>query len=136
MHQYSSDFKHHILSQYSSLHRGSGFSSLAHQYNIPNGAMTIKRWHDHWDGTIQSLQHKKGAGRPHIMNQQQVKIYVKQQIQKANQSHIRINYRKILNDITNKTALRPSIQTIRRYGKEQLGVRKTKGVKRTADESK
>jgi hypothetical protein len=135
MSQLSIDFKQHILSQYIPHQRGSGFKSLAHQYNIAGGGMTIKRWYDDWNGSKESLRHKKGAGRPPIMNQQQIIKHIKHPLDKANQSHTPINYRKVLNEITNKTNLQPSIRTVQNYG-EQLKGKKTKGIKRTAEESK
>jgi transposase len=136
MSQLNATAKHHILLEYSPCTATHSFSALATRHNIAGGERTVRRWHKQWDGTVESLQHKKGAGRPHIMEEEDVEKYVATPIRRANRAHKRVNYRKVLDDITNKTDLQPSYRTVRRYGKDELKGKKTRGVKRTAEESK
>jgi hypothetical protein len=53
----------------------------------------------------------------------------------ANRAHRAVHYTQLLPRIQAATGKQLSIQTLRRYGKEELGGRNKQSKKRTADES-
>jgi transposase len=73
MTKYPPSFKHHILSQYQSKQYGKGLHSLARYYNIKGGRQALQYWYNQWNGTIDSLKHKHGTGRPTKLNSTQQK---------------------------------------------------------------
>lgn len=135
MHQLTSNLKHHILTLYQPRNRNRSFQSLAHQYNIKGGKQVIQKWYKQWNGTPQSLERKKGSGRPKLLTSTEVREYIKRPIRNKNRSCIPVHYPQLLSSIHEKTGKQISIQTLRRIGKQQLGVKQKRTKKRTADES-
>jgi hypothetical protein len=128
--------KHDILTIYSQNKHKHSFESLAHQYDIKGGKKTLIRWYQQWNGTAQSLERKKGSGRPTILTPQQVKDYIQIPIRNKNRSFKPIHYPQLLPSIQKKSSTQVSIQTVRRIGHQQLGVRQKRTKKRTAQERK
>ena len=132
---YTPQHKHTILTHYRAGVRGAGFAALARRFAVQGGASAIQRWYQRWDGTPQSLQHKKGAGRPHVLSRREVQQHVRAPILRANREHRAVHYPKLHAALVDKTGKEVSVQTVRRIGHEELGARHRRGKKRTADES-
>jgi transposase len=133
---FSPQLKHHILSQYQPHSHQNSYESLAARYNITGGGSTIRKWHDKWDGTPESLERKKGSGRPHLLTRTQVYRYISQPIIKKNRQHRPVHYPTLVESVRMKTGLTNiSRWTVQREGKK-LGVKKERGIKRTSEESK
>lgn len=135
MSQLNADTKHHILLEYAADDRARSFAALAERHAVKGGARVVRRWHQRWNGTPASLQHKKGAGRPRILSKAQVTRLVRVPVLAANRAHRAVHYTQLLPAVRKKTGKKLSIQTLRRYGKEQLGAKEKHTKKRTADES-
>jgi transposase len=128
--------KHDILTLYSSNDSNYTFESLAHQYNIKGGKNVIWRWYQQWNGTPQSLERKKGSGRPTLLSSQQVNDYIRTPIRNKNRSFKPIHYTQLHSSIQQKTGKQISLRTVQRCGKEKLGVQQKRTKKRTAQECK
>lgn len=131
---YTPQCKHTILSHYRAGERGCGFAALARRFAVQGGARVISRWHERWDGTPQSLQHKKGAGRPRALSKREVQQHVHTPILRANRAHKAVHYSALLPPLQQKTGKELTLRTLQRYGKEEVGARQRRGKKRTADE--
>ena len=134
--QYTPQQKHRILTHYRAGKRGAGFAALARRFDITGGAAVIKRWHDKWDGTPQSLHHKQGAGRPRTLSSREVQQHVRAPILRANRKHRVVHYAQVQKAVQASTGKNLSLRTVQRYGKEELKARSTHGKKRTAEECK
>ena len=132
MKQFTPEQKHSILLEYSPHSHDHSFSALATRHSVTGGSKVIKRWYNRWNGTSNSLQHKKGAGRPRILTATEVDRHIRIPIQKANRSYRPIHYPEVEAVVKEKTGKEVSDRTIRRYGKEELGARQITGKKRTA----
>lgn len=133
---FSPSLKHSILTGYTPHSREHSFASLARQYGVLGGESTVRRWHRQWDGTARSLHPKPRPGRPRLLSKKQVTQHVQLPIRNKNRAHVAVHYTDLLPSIIHKTGKRMSIQTLRRYGKEQLHARATRTVKRTVTECK
>ena len=136
MPQLTPNEKHNILTIYSSNKDKHTFKSLAHQYNIKGGKDVIYRWYRQWDGTPQSLERKKGSGRPTLLTSKQVNDYIRMPIRNKNRSSKPIHYPQLLSTIREKTDINVSLSTIQKIGKNELGVKQKRTKKRTAQECK
>jgi transposase len=136
MSQLTAIAKRHILLEYRPRSPTHSFAALARAHGVAGGADVVRHWHDRWDGTPFSLQHKQGAGRPRKLSRTQVSRHVKPRILAANRRHEAVHYTDILSAVQDATASDLSLRTLQRYGKQQLGVKAKRGKKRTADESK
>lgn len=131
----SADTKHHILLEYAAGDSTRSFAQLALRHAVKGGARVVRRWHRRWNGTPASLQHKKGAGRPRILSKVQVSRHVRQPLLAANRAQRSVHYTQLLPTVRQKTGKQLSIQTLRRYGKQELGAKEKHTRKRTAEES-
>jgi transposase len=136
MQTYTPQHKHTILSHYRAGVRGAGFAALARRFAVQGGASAIQRWHQRWDGTPQSLQHKKGAGRPRVLSRREVQQHVRAPILRANNAHKAVHYPGLLQSVRTKTGKQIALRTLQNYGKRELRAKHRRGKKRTADESK
>jgi hypothetical protein len=134
MKQFSPQEKHSILLHYQRDTPTQSFASLAFTHNVKGGRKTVQRWHERWNGTVESLQHKKGAGRPRALSKAQVTRSVKPRILGANRNHRAVHYTSILPAVREATRTQVSIQTLRRYGKEELNAHNKRTIKRTNNE--
>ena len=126
---------HNILTLYSSNKNKHTFKSLALEYNIKGGRDVVARWYHQWDGTPQSLERKKGSGRPSVLTSQQVNEYIRMPIRNKNRSSKPIHYPQLHTSIQQKTGKQISLRTIQKIGKEKLGVKQKRTKKRTSQES-
>jgi hypothetical protein len=136
MSQLSADTKHHILLEYTKHDPSHTFTALARRHAIKGGMRVIRRWHRQWDGTAASLVHKKGAGRPCILNRGEINRCIQAPILASNRSHTAVSYTQLLPEVQGKTGKHISLRTIQRIGKEQLRIKLKHTKKRTADECK
>ena len=127
--------KHHILLEYSPRSATRSFAALARRHAVKGGARTVQRWHQRWDRTARSLEHKSGAGRPRVLSSAQVSLHVRAPILAANRAHRAVHYTDLLESVKEKTGKEISVQTLRRYGKEECAAKQRHSKKRTADES-
>ena len=135
MKQFPPEQKHSILFEYTPQSRTHSFAALAVRHGVAGGEQTVRRWHKQWDGTPQSLEHEKGAGRPRALDSREVQQHVRTPILRANRAHKAVHYSNLLSAVRQKTGKELSARTLRRYGKEELGAKQKRGKKRTADES-
>jgi transposase len=136
MKHFSPQEKHHILLEYQPHSPAHNLTALAARHSVKGGKRTILNWLQRWDHTAASLEHKKGAGRPHALEHNEVTRYIQQPIRRLNRSAQVVRYTKVANQVREKTGKQVSDRTVRRIGTEELGGRKTRGKKRTAEESK
>ena len=136
MKQFTAEQKHEILLEYSPQDMTRSFSQLARRHSVAGGERTVRRWFSRWNRTATSLQHKKGAGRPRVLTQTEVQRYIAAPIRRLNRSFRRARYGDIAQQLRKNTGKQVNDRTVRNYGKEQLGIKKGRGKKRTAEESK
>jgi transposase len=131
----SSNQKHNILMLYRSHDRTHSFESLAHQYNIKGGKHVIQNWYKQWNGTPESLQRKKGSGKHAVLTSKQVKDYIQIPIRNKNRTSTPVHYTDLLPSIQQKIGKKISLSTIQKIGKQKLGVKQKRTIKRTVKES-
>jgi transposase len=130
------ELKHFILTQYQYKRHGSGFDALAQRYGIAGGGRTVKDWYDRWDGTIESLKRKPGAGRPRLLGEEEVTQHITTPIRKKNRQSQPVHYRDVLQPLRENTGKRVSLRTVQRYGKENEGMNLKRTIKKTKWECK
>lgn len=136
MKQITPEVKHSILSHYTSPNNTQTLALILSLHQVNASRQAVESWRKTWDGSVESLKHRGGAGRPRILTKREVTRYIKRPIRDANRSSKCIRYSRVAQSVREKTGKGVSDRTIRRIGKEQLGGRKTRGRKRTAEESK
>jgi hypothetical protein len=127
--------KHHILLEYAPHDATRSFAALARRHAVKGGRKVVRDWHLQWNGTAASLERKSGTGRARALSRAEVSRHVRAPILAANRSHRAISYTDLLPSVRKKTHTHVSIQTLRRYGKEELGAKQKHTKKRTANES-
>jgi hypothetical protein len=132
----SAETKHHILLEYSPDDPSRNFTALARRHAVKGGAQVLRQWHDRWNGTPASLEERARSGRPRTLSKAQLARHIATPIRHANRAHRAIHYPDLLPRVREATVTQVSIQTVRRYGKKDLGARQQRGIKRTAEESK
>lgn len=131
----SAEAKHHILLEYTPHSATHGFPALAARHGVQGGARTVQRWYERWNHTPQSLEEGKRAGRPRILSKAAINTHVRAPILAANRAHRAVHYTTLLGKVRQKTGSQVCIQTLRHYGRQELGAKQKHTKKRTADES-
>jgi hypothetical protein len=131
----SAEAKHRILLEFAAHDTTRSFAALAQRHGVAGGARVVRRWYARWDGTQRSLERKAGTGSAPLLSRAEVSRHVRAPILTANRSKRAISYTDLLPEVRRKTGKQLSIQTLRRYGKAELGARDKHTKKRTADES-
>lgn len=108
---------------------------IAARHGVAAGRSTVYSWLQQWDGTPRSLERKAGSGKQRTLSAAEVQRHVRAPILAANRAARAVHYPSLLASVRQKTGKPVSIQTLRRYGKEELGAKQRRGKKRTADES-
>jgi transposase len=134
MKQFTPEQKHEILLEYSPRTPTHNFAALAHRHAVAGGGRTIQNWFARWNRTPASLQHAKGAGRPRSLTAEEVQRHIITPIRRKNREHQPVHYSELQPAVEQRTGKKVASRTIRRYGKEEGGGRKTHGKKRTAEE--
>jgi transposase len=135
MKQFPPEQKHSILLEYTPRSTTHSFAALAARHGVAGGGNTLQLWHQRWDGTVASLQHKPVSGRPRVLSRREVQQHVRTPILRANRAHKAVHYPALLAPLQQKTGKEVSLRTVQRYGKEELGARQRRGKKRTTEES-
>jgi len=92
MKQFTPEQKHEILIEYSPRSTTHNFAALAHRHAVAGGGRTIRNWFARWDGSVASLQHAKGAGRPRSLTAEEVQRHIIAPIRRKNRTHQPILY--------------------------------------------
>jgi len=135
MKQLSSETKHAILLEYQPHSTTHNFTALATRHAIKGGRKTIARWHQRWDGSAASLEHKQVAGRPSALSAVEVSRYIRAPVLGANRTHRAIHYPEVQQSIREKTGKQMALRTVQQYGEKQLKIKDKHCKKRTAQES-
>jgi hypothetical protein len=130
----SAEAKHHILLEYAACDTTRSFGALARRHAVKGGAQVIRAWHRCWDGTPASLERKQGTGRARTLSTAVVQRHIRTPILRANRAHRAIHYSSLAAQLRAATGSSVSDRSVRRYGKEEVGARQTRGKKRTAEE--
>lgn len=128
--------KHSILTHWSARRTGETLNQILALHDVTASRQAVVQWQRQWDGTVVSLQQKQKTGRPHKLSKAQISRHIAAPIRNANRASRPITYPKLLLQVQAATDTEISLRTIQRYGKEELGVKSKKGVKRTSDECK
>lgn len=134
MPHFTAEAKHAILLEYSPHHADRSLAALAQRHGVAGGRRTLQNWLSRWDRTPASLQRKAGGGRPRALTAAQVSRHVRAPILAANRAHRAVHYTTLLPRVRVATGTELSIQTLRRYGKEQLAASQRRTKKRTSAE--
>lgn len=132
---YSATFKHGVCLYYKQHLPDSSFRSVSKLFSIDPTGKTLSRWYSQWNGTISSLQPKPKTGRPTILSRKQMERYIGDMVVSRNRVSHPISYRTILSHVRSKTKKDISITTVKRYGRELLGIKAKTVKKRTLHES-
>jgi transposase len=135
MKQFPPEQKQSILLEYTPRSTTHSFAALAARHGVAGGGNTVQLWHQRWDGTIASLEHKPVSGRPRVLSTREVQQHVRTPIHRANRAHRAVHYPAVAEAARQKTGKEVSLRTIQRYAKEELGAKQRRGKKRTAEES-
>jgi transposase len=130
------ELKQFILNQYRCKRHGSGFDALAQRYEIAGGGKTIQRWYQQWDGTVESLKKKPGAGRPRLLEEAEITQHISIPIKRKNRRSQPIHYTDILRPLQEQTQKKISLRTVQRYGKENAEINSKRTIKKTKWECK
>lgn len=134
MSQLSAETKHHILLEYSRDDPTRSFAALAERHGIAGGRDVVRRWHDRWDQTEASLEHRPVSGRPRLLSGEEVQQLVLDPVVAANRAHRPIHYTELIAGVAAAAAAEPSPRTVRHYGHDECGIRDKHTIKRTEDE--
>src|ERR1700741_401282 len=84
MKHFTPEQKHEILIEYQRYSRTHSFSSFALRHSVHGGERTVRNWYQRWDGTVASLQQRKGAGRPNILTPTEAQHNIQKPIRRSN----------------------------------------------------
>jgi hypothetical protein len=127
--------KHSILTHYASRREGETLKQILALHDVVASRQAVAQWRQQWDGTIASLQRKPVAGRPRTLTPAEVRRHVAAPIRNANRAARAVRYTKLLPQVQAATGKSMSVQTLRRYGEQELGAKQHRGKKRTEEES-
>lgn len=126
--------KHDILVHIRDRRGGEQPEEIAARHGVAAGRSTVYSWLQQWDGTPRSLERKAGSGKPRILSAAEVYRHVRAPLLAANRTARPVHYSTLLSSVCQKTGKQVSIQTLRRYGEQELGAKHKRGKKRTAGE--
>lgn len=89
---------------------------------------------EQWNGTITSLQHKKGAGRPRLLSSTQVNNYIRMPIKNKGRVHLDLHYTQLLPVVRQKSGTQVSLRTLQYYGQRDVKGKEKHTIKRTSIE--
>ena len=94
----------------------------------------MRNWLRRWDGSAASLEAQPRTGRPRVLSRAEVSRHVRAPILAANRAHRAISYTDLLPRVQAATGKQLALRTLQDYGRQELGAKQKRGVKRTADE--
>ena len=130
----SAEVKHSILLEYIPHSTTHSFAALARRHDVAGGGEVVRRWHQRWNRTPHSLERREGSGATPILTPSEISRHIRAPILAANRSHRAVSYTKLLPDVRRKTRKAISLRTVRRYGRERLGIKLKHTQKRTRQE--
>jgi hypothetical protein len=136
MKQLTPEVKHSILTHYTSPLNRDALPTILSLHDVSATRQSVEYWRKQWNGTIDSLRHKEGAGRPRVLSEAQVRRHIAAPIRNSNRTGRPIHYTQLLPSVQAATHTNVSLQTIQRYGKQDCNAKNIRGRKRTVDESK
>ncbi len=134
--RYPNFFKQNLLEEYHRGVFGSGFKSLVKRFKIKGGHKLIMHWYRQCNGTVQSLNSRSKGGRPRTLTKNEVKLYVLDFVRMMNNKFKTVNYRMIQSNIESSLDKKVPLSTIKRYGKQECGLRSKKTHELTLRDSK
>jgi hypothetical protein len=99
----SATVKHHILLEYTPRSSTHNFAALACRHAVKGGEEVVRRWHQRWNGTPESLEEQPRSGRPPILTQAEISRHIRAPILAANRAARPIHYRKTDRTSNNST---------------------------------
>lgn len=135
MKQLTPEQKHSILTHYTSPNNTQTLDEILSLHDIHISRRSVELWRQRWNGTIESLQHKFVPGRPHILTHKEVTQHITTPIRRKNRAYKKVKYSQVAEHLRENTGKTISDRTVRRIGKQELSAAKSKGRKRTAEES-
>lgn len=118
---YDAPFKQRVLEEYKPGVRGCGFEALAARFKVKN-AQSISDWHRVWDGSVESLERKKGSGRKRKLTDKESKAHIKDFVDNANREGKVVTYADVHTEVKEKTGKDVSLSTVRRIGRKDHGL--------------
>lgn len=135
MKQLTPQQKHSILTHYTSPDNTQTLDQILSLHGVSVTRQAVEYWMKRWNGSAASLEGQEVSGRPRVLSRAQVSRHVAAPIRNANRAARNIHYSKLQSQVQAATGTSISQQTLRRYGKEELSGRRTRGTKRTIEES-
>lgn len=126
--------KHDILVHCQSRRASDSEVDVAAQHGVTVTRQTLYNWRRQWNGTRESLEHKKGAGRPPLLTPSEVSRHIRAPILAANRAQRAIHYPDVLQQIQTKTGKKIALRTLQHYGKEKCQAKERTTHKRTRAE--
>ena len=136
MKQPTPEQKHSVLTHCAARRDGETVEHILALHDVCASTRAVRKWRQQWNGTIASLQRQPTSGRPRVLSKAQVTRHITAPIRNANRAARAVRYTKLLPQVQAATQTDVSLRTLRRYGKEEARGHKTRGKKRTAEESK
>lgn len=136
MKQLTPEVKHSILTHYTSPLNRDTLPAILSLHDVKASRRAVEKWRLQWNGSVASLQHNKGAGRPRVLSEAQVRRHIAAPIRNSNRAGRPIHYTQLLPSVQAATHTNVSLQTVQRYGKQDCNAKNIRGRKRTVDESK
>jgi transposase len=133
---YSTDYKLRVVRHYINHLPNTSYSAVATLFGIRGGHKTVQRWHHQYDGSSSSLESKPRSGRPPLLSTTIINKHIRDPITNANRESQPINYIQIHSQLAARTQKVVSIQTVRRYGHNRLGIKMKRTIIRTPRERK
>jgi transposase len=131
MSQLSAETKHHILVEYIPHSSTHNLAVLAERHGV--SLRTMKYWYSRWkdDKSIASLERQPVSDRHTILDEEEKEEHILTPIVEHSQQHSPIHYPDLLPSLIDSTGKKPSLRTIQRYGKEELGITNKHTITRT-----
>ena len=132
----SAEVKHSILLEYiphSTTHSFAALS-LARRHDVAGGGEVVRRWHQRWNRTPQSLERREGSGATPILTPSEISRHIRAPILAANRSQRAIHYPDVWKQVQTKTGKKIALRTLQQYGKEKCQIKERTTHKRTRAE--
>jgi hypothetical protein len=130
----SAEAKHHILLEYVPHSTTHSFAALARRHDIAGGSEVVRRWHQRWNRTPESLKRHEGSGATPILTSSEISRHIRAPILAANRAQRVIHYPDVLRQVQTKTGKKIALRTLQQYGKEKCRIKEKTTRKRTRAE--
>lgn len=130
----SADVKHSILLEYIPHSTTHSFAALARRHDVAGGGEVVRRWHQRWNRTPESLKRHEGSGATPILTPLEVSRHIRAPILAANRAQRAIQYPDVWKQVQTKTGKKIALRTLQQYGKEKCQAKERTTHKRTRAE--